>query len=118
MKKTIFFFLILFIFFSFVPVIQIVSAEGTALNDPLSLDPNNPVNDLAGRIIKVVLSFVGIITLIMIIYGGLVWMTSGGAEEKIKKGKGILVWAILGLIVVLGSYVLVNFFITSITKVT
>ena len=122
MKKTIFFFLFLFVFFSFVPIIQ---AANTVLTDPLGIykppakttttETNyNPVNELAVRLINVVISFIGIITLCMFLYGGLVWMTSGGSDEKIKKGKDILIWAIIGLFIVLCSYTFVHFFIDKI----
>ncbi|MBI4652931.1 hypothetical protein HY750_01630 [Candidatus Kuenenbacteria bacterium] len=119
-KKTIFFLLFLFVFLSFVPIIQVVNVNATdtvQLNDPLNLtgtDKDQPVQALATRIIKVVLDFVGVITLGMFIFGGLVWMTSGGSEEKVKKGKGILIWATLGLIVILMSYVILTWFVNSI----
>ncbi|MEK7166952.1 MAG: hypothetical protein AAB732_00860 [Patescibacteria group bacterium] len=113
MKKTIFFLLILFIFLSFVPVIQVTA--DTALTNPLvTTDPNIIIT----RIITVILGLVGVITLAMIIFGGLMWMTSGGSEEKVKKGRNILIWAILGLIVILSSYVILTFFIDTVKTVT
>ena len=104
--------------------ISTVTAGDTALTDPLNLtypttaaDTANPVNELIVRVTKVVLGFVGIITLCMFIYGGLILMTSGGTEDKVKKGKNILIWAVIGLFIVLSSYVLVHFFVTNILGV-
>ncbi|MFH1838296.1 MAG: pilin [Candidatus Kuenenbacteria bacterium] len=115
MKKTIFFLLILFIFLiSLVPIAQ----ADTNLTDPLGLNTNAPVEDLAIRIIKVILGLVGVITMGMFIYGGLMWMTSGGREEKVKKGRQILIWTILGLVIILTSYVILTFFINSLDKST
>jgi len=37
-------------------------------------------------------------------------------EQAVTKGKNILTWAALGLVVIFASYSLVNFVITSITK--
>lgn len=63
------------------------------------------------RAINIMLGFLGIITVVMVIYGGFMWLTAAGSEEKISKGKHILLWAIIGAIVIsiawtITSYVL------------
>lgn len=58
--------------------------------------------------INIVLTLVGLIFLIMIIYSGFQWMTSGGNEELIKKARGRLINASIGLGVVLGAWVIAN----------
>ncbi len=45
----------------------------------------------------------------MFIYGGLVWMTAAGFNEKVQKGKDILIWATVGLVIIFTSYALVRF---------
>ncbi|PIR93358.1 hypothetical protein COT99_01140 [Candidatus Falkowbacteria bacterium CG10_big_fil_rev_8_21_14_0_10_43_10] len=82
------------------------------LNDPLNLpkDGTGP-QILIGRIIQAVLGLVGSLALIMFIYGGLLWMTAGGKEEKVTQGKNILIWATLGLLVIFAAYGLVYFVI-------
>jgi len=67
---------------------------------------------LIGRIIGVVLAFVGVIFLILIIYGGILWMTAGGNEEKIKKAKSILTTALIGLVIILTGYTITSFVIS------
>jgi hypothetical protein len=69
--------------------------------------------ELIGRIIKTVLTLAGALALAMFIYGGFTWLTSGGSPDKIKKGKDILMWATIGLIVVFSSYTLVDFLLKS-----
>lgn len=64
---------------------------------------------LIGRIIKTILALVGAFALAMFVYGGFTWLTSGGSPDRIKKGKDILIWAVIGLIVILASYTLVDF---------
>jgi len=71
--------------------------------------------ELIGRIIKAVLGIVGSIALLMFIYGGFLWLTSGGSPEKIKKGKDVLVWAVIGLAIIFLSYTLVGFVINALT---
>lgn len=71
---------------------------------------------LVGGVIKAVLGIVGSIALLMFIYGGFLWLTSGGSTEKITKGKNVLTWAAIGLTVIFLSYTLVNFVIQGLTK--
>lgn len=56
------------------------------------------------RIIDPLFSLMGIIFLILIIYGGILWMTGGGNPETIKKAKSILVNSLIGLLIILLSY--------------
>lgn len=58
----------------------------------------------AGQIIGIALSFVGVLFLILMIYAGLLWMTAIGNEEKIKKAKGLLMDAVVGIIIVFSAY--------------
>jgi len=77
------------------------NVDKNELANPLGI---TSIPELIGKIIKGALGIVGSLSLIMFIYGGLTWMTSGGSEDKIKKGKQILVWAVCGIIVIFTSY--------------
>ena len=84
------------------------NTQTVTLNNPLG--NNNPnVNQMIGRIINSILGIVGSLALLMFVYGGLIWMTAAGASEKVQKGKDIILWAIIGLIMVFMSYAAVNF---------
>lgn len=80
-------------------------------NLPNPLGENVTIITIIARVIKFVLGIVGVLALIMIIYGGILWMTSGGNVEQVKKGKNTLVWAILGLAIVFFAYSIVTFVI-------
>lgn len=54
--------------------------------------------------------------LLMFVYGGLTWMTSSGSQERVKKGKEIIIWSAIGLIVIFGAYGLVSFIINLATN--
>lgn len=70
-------------------------------------------------IINTGLLFLGMITVILIIVAGFMWLLAGGAEEPITKAKAILKGAIIGLVIVLGSYGLARYLFTAIqTAVT
>ncbi len=72
----------------------------TAITDPKTV---------AANFIKAVLAFLGIIFLILILYAGFLWMTAEGSEDRVKKAKGIIQRAVIGLAVVVLAYALTNF---------
>ncbi|MFH1425912.1 MAG: MMCAP2_0565 family pilin-like conjugal transfer protein [Candidatus Kerfeldbacteria bacterium] len=73
-----------------------------SLTNPLGnvTDPN----EVIANVIRVFLGIVGIISLIIIVYGGFLLLTSGGSPERVKKGRDTLMWAAIGLVVVFASY--------------
>lgn len=77
------------------------------LDNPLQSNIDSPAA-LIGLIIKAVLGVIGGLALVMAVWGGFQWLTSAGNTEKVKKGTQTMLWAIVGLILVFGSYVLVN----------
>ena len=89
------------------------SSGPATLSDPLKL--TGGPQQLIGRIINAALGIVGSLALLMFVWGGLLWMTSAGSEEKVKQGREILIWATAGLALVFFSYVLVRFVIGSLT---
>lgn len=74
------------------------------------------VESVYKKIINIALYAIGIVSVIVIIYGGYVYMTSGGNEEQRKRGRLILTWAIIGLIIVLAASALVNAVVTFVVE--
>lgn len=64
-------------------------------------------------IINTVLGLLGVLFVILVIYGGILWMTAGGNEETVKKAQNIIKRAIVGLVIVLLAY-MISIFIISI----
>lgn len=91
------------------PVTPSVSGSG-GLKNPLG-DSNNDPRVIIGNIIRAALGLVGSLALAVFIYGGITWVTSGGNQERISRGKNMLIWATLGLAVVFASYAVVTFII-------
>lgn len=83
-----------------------IRAEASGLNQ---LKRFSSVAEFLGNAIRVILLFIGSIALIMYIYAGLLWMTASGNTEQIGKAKQILVYATLGVVAMLSSYLLVEF---------
>ncbi len=59
---------------------------------------------IVGIVISAVLGFLGVIFIVLMVYGGILWMTAGGNDEKVGKAKNIIRNAAIGLVVVLISY--------------
>lgn len=57
---------------------------------------------------------IGIICVVMIIWGGLRYVVSGGDSKKVTDAKNTILYAIIGLVISLLSYAIVNFVITAV----
>jgi hypothetical protein len=79
-------------------------------------DPQSFIQTRVGQIVGLVLSFVGILFLLLIIYAGLMWMTSGGNQEQTKKARNLIINATIGLIIVFSAYAITIFIGEQLTK--
>lgn len=61
------------------------------------------------KIINYLLTFIGVIFIIIIIYGGFLWITGSANEEQIKKAKKLIKEAILGLVIIILARVIYLF---------
>ena len=59
---------------------------------------------IIAQIIRVALGFLGIIFLVIVLYAGFLWMTSGGNDQKIAAAKGLLINGVIGLVIILSAY--------------
>lgn len=61
------------------------------------------------QIARYLFTIIGALALIMFVYGGFTLILSQGNAEKVKKGTGIIVAAVIGLVIMFGAYTLVSF---------
>ncbi len=118
MKKIIFVFVVVFLILilgnnivladetdnSPLPETDHVSGGSGELQNPLGGD----FEEVIARVISYVLGLTGVFALIAFIYGGFVWMTSGGDSAKVTKGKNIMMWAVFGLVIIFSSYAILT----------
>ena len=64
---------------------------------------------MIGKIVGALLSFVGVLFLILMIYGGIMWMTARGNEQQVEKARSLIVAAIIGIIITLAAYAITMF---------
>lgn len=69
-----------------------------------------------GVIINTVLTFVGMLFLVFMIYAGYLWMTARGEDDQVKKATTIIKNSVIGLIILLSAYAISNFIIARINK--
>lgn len=75
-----------------------------------------PPQELIGLLIKSALTFIGIIFIALMVYGGFLYMTGGGKEDKVKKAKDIIIAAVIGLVIVFSAYAIATFVLNAITS--
>src|SRR3989339_689175 len=67
---------------------------------------------LVGTVVKAFLSLLGIIFIILVIYGGYKWMMARGSEQEVEAAKNIIQRAIIGLIIIVAAYAITAFVFT------
>lgn len=72
--------------------------------------------DLAKDFVNIMLFAIGILAVIMIIWGGIRYVLSGGDSTAISAAKKTILYAVVGLVVAILAYAIVNFVITTIAK--
>ena len=82
------------------------------LTNPIGVDDPRII---IGNIIRALLGITGSIALAIFILGGFYWVTSAGSEEKVTKGKNMIMWATFGLAVIFFAYAIVTFVVGAIT---
>lgn len=80
--------------------------------------PPRSIPEIIGSLIGVFLSLLGIIFLCLIIYGGFLWMLSGGNAEKVIKAKKVLTNSVIGLIIIVSSYAITSFVLLALHNAT
>lgn len=78
------------------------------IGNTVKLSADDP-REIAGRIINIALGLLGLITVGLILYGGFLYMTSAGDEEKIATGKKYIINATIGLVIILSAWAIVLF---------
>ncbi len=123
-KFIIFGFLIIVCLFNF----TVANAIDVSVRDGLDISGSNAgfntteegeisLADAVGRIIGVFLSFLGVIFFMLVVYGGFMWMTAAGNNDRVETAKKIIANAALGLIIVLSAYIITHLVTTEFSNI-
>lgn len=74
------------------------------------------INSIIKTVINIFSAIVGIVAVIMIVFGGLKYITSGGDSNNISSAKSTIIYAIIGLIVVALAQFIVQFVLNKVTS--
>lgn len=83
---------------------SLVFAQDTKISNPLG--GTNSLSALLGAITKVLIQLGAIVSALAIMYGGFLYVTAQGNEEKLQKAQATVTWALVGTAVLLGSRVI------------
>lgn len=67
-------------------------------------------------VIQTILSLLGVIFLVLLIYGGFLWMTARGNEQQVEKAKEVIYSSLIGLIIILAAYSISYFVVFRLTN--
>lgn len=108
------FFVAFFLFFAATMMASVVLAEDYGLKTTADVGYGEDkyqtdVPGTIGKVIGAVLAFVGIVFLILVIYGGFMWMFARGNEQEVTKARDLIISAVVGLIIVLAAYAITKY---------
>ena len=87
------------------------------INTTLGLGNEDP-RVIASSVVNVLLGFLGIIAVLIILFGGFKWMTAGGNEDAVAQAKKMMGAGVIGLVIVLASFGLAQFVIQALYDAT
>lgn len=86
---------------------QLKDKAGDSLPTTSISDESTP-SEIFAKIINVALGIGFAIAVIMVIYGGYQYIMSAGSEEKATSGRQTILYALLGMVIIIMSFVIVN----------
>lgn len=91
-----------------------VNAIADTCKDPLNASSvicksqGDSIKTIIGVVVNTLLFLVGIAAVVVIIIGGITYTTSAGSSDSIKRAKDMITYAVIGLIIALAAYAIVN----------
>jgi hypothetical protein len=70
---------------------------------------NSSLGTLGNKVVNIFSLIVGIVAVIMLIYGGFRYITSGGSTERVGAAKNTIVYAVIGLVIAALAQIIVHF---------
>ncbi|HLD85876.1 MAG TPA: hypothetical protein VJA28_00310 [Patescibacteria group bacterium] len=89
-----------------------------AFAENTNLGTNIELIGTIARIINILLGFLGVLAVILVLWGGFKWMTAAGEESKIEEAKKLMGGGVIGLIIILAAYAITAFVVNQLTQAT
>jgi hypothetical protein len=78
------------------------------VNPPAGVGTSLTLIEIASRVLSFLLTIIGILAIIMLIIGGIMYLTAAGDEDQIDRGKKIVKYSLIGITIALAALVLVR----------
>ncbi len=72
-----------------------------------------PLGQVILSMVNFFIGILGLLAVVMFVYAGVLWVISGGSEDQITKAKKIMIYAALGILIVIMSFSIVRFITSS-----
>lgn len=82
---------------------------GDSADTPICKDKDADVMDSVKIIVNTLLYVLGAVAVLVIIVAGIMYVVSGGEAASVKKAKDMILYAIVGIVVALLAYAIVNY---------
>lgn len=69
----------------------------------------NAIPTLFGNILGVAVALIGLVSFVMLLSGGVRFLTSGGDQKGVEQAKSTLTWAILGLVLAILAFLILKY---------
>ncbi len=96
--------------------INMLQNVATGNSGPYGSTDENTLPTILGYIINGALSLLGIIFIVLMVLAGYNWMMASGNEQRVEEAKDTIKRAIIGLVIVLGSWAIWNFILSNIIE--
>jgi len=78
----------------------------------------NNLTQIITGLLQLVLGFLGVIAVLIILWGGFIWMTAAGEQDKVDKAKKLIYAGIIGLVIIFAAYAIASFVFSALTGIT
>lgn len=101
------------------PSIGLATAPDLGLDkmEGIGLGEQDPRDTVVG-LIKLIISFLGTIAVLIVLYGGFLWMTASGNQDQIDKAQKLLIAGVVGLVIILSAFGLATFVLEQLQEAT
>jgi len=73
---------------------------------------------IATELVNISLQFLGILTVLILLWGGFKWMTAGGREDKVAEARRTIISCIIGLIIIFTAWSAADFILNTLVAAT
>ncbi|PJE75931.1 hypothetical protein COV04_02125 [Candidatus Uhrbacteria bacterium CG10_big_fil_rev_8_21_14_0_10_48_11] len=92
-------------------------ANSAGLRTGATTDKITPL-EIFGLYLNILVGFIGVLFIVQVVHGGILWMTAGGNEEQVEHARKKMISATIGAAVMFGSYILTYFILSQIASTT